>query len=103
MIECPMVDDHDLVEVCDTGCGMAETNLPHIFNCFYRASDSRPTRPGCVGLGLSLTKWIIEKHSGVIQSHSKVGVGSVFTITLPLSSPDARKAVATACSLSATH
>jgi len=97
------VGDRAIVEVCDTGCGIAEAALPHIFDCFYRASDSRPTRPGGVGLGLSLTKWIIEKHSGVIQSHSKVGVGSVFTLTLPLSSPDASKAVATACSLSATN
>jgi heavy metal sensor kinase len=96
------VGDHAVVEVSDTGCGIAEAALPHIFDCFYRATDLRPTRPGGVGLGLALTKWIIEKHGGVVQSKSRVGVGSVFTIILPLLAPDASKAAVTASSLSTT-
>ncbi|MBZ5631079.1 MAG: HAMP domain-containing protein [Acidobacteriia bacterium] len=92
--------DRAMVEVSDTGSGIAEAELPHIFDCFYRAHDSRPTRPGGAGLGLALTKWIVEKHGGVIQVDSRVGAGSVFTITLPLAPPDSSESAATASSLS---
>ncbi|MBZ5567247.1 MAG: HAMP domain-containing protein [Acidobacteriia bacterium] len=92
--------DRAMVEVSDTGRGIAEAALPHIFDCFYRAPDSRPTGPGGGGLGLALTTWIVEKHGGVIQVRSRVGEGSVFTILLPLLPPDSPEAAAQAHSLS---
>ena len=78
------VGDHAIVEVSDTGCGIAEGALPHIFDCFYRASSSQPTMAGGAGLGLTLAKWIIEKHGGTIEVKSRLGEGSVFSILLPL-------------------
>jgi two-component system, OmpR family, sensor kinase len=73
-----------VVEVSDTGAGIPDAELPQIFEPFYRGRDARPVHPRGVGLGLSLTKWIIEKHGGEIQVKSVVSKGSVFTIVLPL-------------------
>ena len=79
--------DHAILEVADTGCGIAEAALPYIFDCFYRASGSQPTHSAGAGLGLTLAKWIVEKHGGAIMVNSKLGEGSVFRIVLPLMPP----------------
>ncbi len=72
------------VEISDTGTGIPQEALPHIYERFYRVDDSR-SRQG-VGLGLAIVKWIIEAHHGTIQVKSEVGAGSHFTILLPLTS-----------------
>ena len=69
--------------VKDHGLGMSEEDLEHIFERFYRSDKSRSQSEG-FGLGLSIAKQIAEKHSGTIDVVSKVGKGSIFTITLPL-------------------
>ncbi|MFQ5823764.1 MAG: ATP-binding protein [bacterium] len=72
------------VEVEDTGYGMSETALPHIFDKFYRVTDNDNVRDITgSGLGLSLVKEIIEIHGGKIKVKSKIGEGSKFTFTLP--------------------
>lgn len=77
-------EDHARVEISDTGTGIPQHALPHIFERFYRVDDSR-SRQG-VGLGLAIVKWIVEAHHGTIHVKSEVGTGSSFTILLPLAS-----------------
>ena len=69
----------------DTGPGIPAEDLPHIFERFYRAEKSR-TRSNTAGfgLGLSITKWIVEHHGGRISVDSKEGRGTTFAIWLPL-------------------
>jgi len=82
-----LVDRGDAVAIVvgDTGIGIASGDLPHIFDRFWRADVSRDRsgeRPG-TGLGLAITKWIAEAHGGTITAHSRVGRGTVFTVSLP--------------------
>jgi signal transduction histidine kinase len=82
------VGDQARILCQDTGPGIPADDLPHIFERFYRAEKSR-TRGKATGfgLGLSITKWIVEHHSGRIEVDSKEGQGTVFAIWLPLIDP----------------
>ena len=71
------------VSVSDTGPGIAQEDLPLIFERFYRVSKDRSRKTGGAGLGLSIARMIVEKHGGTIRAQSVVGRGSVFTISLP--------------------
>ncbi|WP_017413846.1 sensor histidine kinase [Clostridium tunisiense] len=73
-----------VLEVEDTGAGISKEDLPFVFDRFYRADKSRTKESGGTGLGLSIAKWIIIKHKGQIEVHSKVGHGTKITILLPL-------------------
>ncbi len=70
--------------VKDTGQGIAAEDLPHIFERFYRADKSRSGTQGRTGLGLAISKAIADTHGGSIDVASQPGVGSVFTLKLPL-------------------
>ena len=70
------------VRVEDTGPGIAEDALPHIFEPFYRADPSRSQQIPGSGLGLSVVKMIVERHGGGVEVTSGVGAGSVFSIKL---------------------
>lgn len=71
-----------LLEVRDTGIGMAADVRPHVFERFYRADPARsPTARGA-GLGLSLVKWIVDRHKASIQLDSQPDRGSIFTIRI---------------------
>ena len=71
--------------VADSGIGIAEKDMPHIFNRFYRADQSRSkTRNDGYGIGLAIAKAISEQLGMNIRVESKVGVGSAFSIDLPL-------------------
>lgn len=73
-----------LIEVEDTGTGIPEQDLPHIFDRFYRVDEERTREKGGTGLGLAIAQQIIEAHSGRISVSSQVGKGSLFQIELPL-------------------
>jgi signal transduction histidine kinase len=82
-------DGDAVLRVADTGMGIQAEALPHIFERFYRAEPSRSKQIEGVGLGLSLVKWIVDRHRGRIQVESQVGKGSCFTVWLPLASASA--------------
>lgn len=71
------------LEVADTGIGIAEKDLPHIFDRFYKADEARTRGKGSSGLGLSIAKWIVERHKGEIRVESRPGKGTKFIISLP--------------------
>jgi PAS domain S-box-containing protein len=73
-----------LFQVTDHGIGIPEEAISHLFERFYRAEDKLAR--GGTGLGLYISKQIIEAHSGHIRAESKVGKGSTFSFTLPLNS-----------------
>jgi heavy metal sensor kinase len=72
-----------VLEVIDTGPGISSEALPHIFERFYRADESRSKEIDGVGLGLSLVKWIVEQHQGRVVVQSQPAQGSRFSIILP--------------------
>jgi two-component system phosphate regulon sensor histidine kinase PhoR len=74
------------IEVCDTGIGISERDLPRIFERFYRADRSRartPGAPGGAGLGLSIARHLTELCGGEIAAESEAGKGSTFRVRLP--------------------
>ncbi len=70
--------------ITDDGDGIPEEELPHIFDRFYRVDKSRSRGTGGTGLGLTISKEIVEAHEGEITARSKEGEGSTFEFTLPL-------------------
>ena len=70
--------------VADEGQGIDQGSLPHIFDRFYRTDESRTRQTGGTGLGLSIAKWIADRHSGWFEVVSWPGVGTRFTLVLPL-------------------
>lgn len=78
-----------VIEVRDTGIGISQDDLPHIFERFYRADKSRSTTTGGAGLGLSVAQRIIEVHGGKIEVDSWPHQGSLFRIYLPLRNREA--------------
>jgi len=76
-----------IIEIEDTGMGIAESDLPHIFERFFRADQDRSREIRGSGLGLSIARWITEAHHGSIEVTSQLGKGSSFRIRLPLTAP----------------
>jgi two-component system, OmpR family, heavy metal sensor histidine kinase CusS len=71
--------------VHDTGIGIPDSALPHVFERFYRADESRNRDAGGAGLGLSIAKWIAERHHASLEAESVLGQGSTFRVRFPLS------------------
>ncbi len=76
------------VSVADRGIGIAETELDHIFDHFYRSSDSAVRRQKGTGIGLTIVSYIVEAHGGTISVESALGQGTTFTVTFPYEPPD---------------
>ncbi len=67
-----------VLSVQDSGPGISSTDLSHIFDRFYKSSDS-----GGMGLGLSIAKYLVELHGGRIWAESEAGKGALISFTLP--------------------
>jgi heavy metal sensor kinase len=72
-----------IVVIKDNGAGIAETDLPRIFDRFYRADPSRSQIEGS-GLGLAIAKWIAEMHNAELSASSQLGKGTTFQLSVPL-------------------
>ncbi|HEY9857537.1 MAG TPA: ATP-binding protein [Stenomitos sp.] len=84
------IQENELVtEISDTGCGIAEADLPRLFEQFFQLDMSTTRRAGGAGLGLAIAKGMVQAHGGRIGVRSDVGKGSVFWFSLPLSRPAA--------------
>jgi two-component system OmpR family sensor kinase len=81
------------LRVADTGIGISEEDLPHIFERFYRADRGR--KAGGTGLGLAIARSIVEQHGGTIQVESAPGQGSTFLVQLPQAKGNATSALDT--------
>lgn len=75
--------DTVLIQITDTGIGVPKSDIPYIFNEFYRASNAKGIERTGTGLGLSIAKQVVERHNGKIWVESEVGRGSTFSIELP--------------------
>ena len=78
--------DNVTFAVRDTGIGISAVDFPHIFERFWRADRvrSRMSERGGFGLGLAISQWIAQAHGGTLTASSRLGRGSLFTVTLPL-------------------
>ncbi|NTU71502.1 MAG: HAMP domain-containing histidine kinase [Coriobacteriia bacterium] len=76
--------DCALIEVADTGIGIAEEDMTQVFSRFWRADSARDRSSGGIGIGLAVTKEIIERMRGTIGVRAQVSGGTVFSIRLPL-------------------
>jgi PAS domain S-box-containing protein len=81
-------DLHVVVTVSDTGVGISREDLPRLFREFEQLPQPGGTRPEGTGLGLALTKRLVELHGGRVEVESELGKGSTFSVLLPLRSPD---------------
>ncbi|MDE3152821.1 MAG: HAMP domain-containing protein [Gemmatimonadota bacterium] len=77
-------DGTAVVEVRDTGVGIAADALPHVFERFYRGDRARARDPGGTGLGLPIARWVAEQHGGTLELASELGRGTTATVRLPL-------------------
>jgi len=77
-------DSTVVIQVEDTGVGIPESDLPHVFSFLYRGRQAKRNPDGGLGLGLSMVKQIVEVHGGNIEVSSEEGKGTVMTVRLPL-------------------
>ena len=72
-----------LISVADTGMGIAKEDLSRVFGRFWRSEASRARASGGLGVGLAVTKQIVDRHHGIISVESEEGVGTTFTLHIP--------------------
>jgi histidine kinase len=77
--------NHVIITVQDSGIGISPESLPHIFERFYRVDKSRSRAGGGSGIGLTISKHLVEAHNGQLTAASSgLGKGSTFTVSLPI-------------------
>ncbi len=84
IVKCSVKNSRAIIDIIDTGIGIPKTDLPHIFDRYYRGDKSRTRHLEGTGLGLSIAKWITQSHAGKIRIESKEGEGTHVIIGLPL-------------------
>ena len=85
-IDVGLKEKDSLIElwVRDTGPGIPQEELPHIFDRFYRVDKSRSRTSGGTGLGLAIVKYFVEAQGGLIRTESEIGKGTCITFSLPI-------------------
>ena len=81
-------EENAILQVQDTGMGIPEDALGHIFERFYRVDKARSRKSGGSGLGLAIVRSMVERNNGQITAESKMGEGSVFTVCFPAFDPE---------------
>jgi len=76
-------DGHVELAVADKGLGIPDSDLPHVFERFFRVRDDRSRQVGGAGIGLAVVQHIVEAHKGTVTVTSKLGKGSTFVVRLP--------------------
>jgi signal transduction histidine kinase len=84
MVRVACEENRARLDVADTGVGIAAADQPYLFRCFFRASNEQSFGVRGVGLGLFITQSIVERHGGRVWMESEPGVGSTFSLGLPL-------------------
>lgn len=79
-----LINDMIEISVADTGIGIAQEDLPRVFDKFTQLGNTLTDKPKGTGLGLSICRYIVEKHGGEIWLTSKEGLGTTFFFTLPI-------------------
>ncbi|OOC63011.1 sensor histidine kinase [Paenibacillus ihbetae] len=75
------------IDIRDSGPGIDEQHLPHLFNRFYRTDQARARHQGGMGLGLAIAKELVDSHGGAIEVESRIGHGTTFKVSLPYLHP----------------
>jgi signal transduction histidine kinase len=86
-------DEGVVMHVRDTGAGIPAQQLPHIFEKFYQADNQRDAAQEGTGLGLAIAREIVRAHGGELSVESSPGVGTTFTLVMPLQAAGRRPAV----------
>ena len=77
------VEDNAVLTVADTGMGIPEDAIGHVFERFYRVDKARSRATGGSGLGLSIVRTIVQRNRGEIRVSSEIGKGTTFAVTFP--------------------
>jgi signal transduction histidine kinase len=77
-------DGNAVIQITDTGIGISDENIDKLYKRFWRADIARARATGGIGIGLSITKEIIDRHKGRIEVESEENVGTTFRIIVPL-------------------
>ncbi|MCU0552195.1 MAG: HAMP domain-containing histidine kinase [Leptolyngbya sp. Prado105] len=85
-VQLSIEDQTAIIQVQDTGIGIAATDQARVFDRFYRVSSDRSRHTGGAGLGLAIASAIVDAHHGKIHVQSELGKGSLFTVQLPMKS-----------------
>lgn len=80
-------ETHLRIEIEDNGIGIGENDIPHVFDIFYQGASAKKQNTNSSGIGLALTKLIVDKHAGILKIDSCIGVGTKVTLILPHSEP----------------